>query len=210
MENRDEQIAAQKRAMFLEKEEKEKKEILEKESAESIFDGKIHIYEKEVNYVRKKFNEYGISILVPDSFEEMADEDKNAIYPYGKAPKHVLAGEAAPYQISLNKTDNIVPDDGIPKFVKLAKEVTERIGPQAKVLSAYSIKKDDHNVGLMEIATMGLDGPVYNMQFYVSLSDQKIVIGALTCQSKRFNRMQSIMMETVESIIFEERVENNE
>lgn len=208
MDKRDEEIVARKRAISIEKAEQKEKEIIEAEKAESIFDGRIHIDEKEVNFVRREIAEYGISLLLPETFTEMDEDDKNVVYPYGTAPCHVYCGMDAPFQVSLNKTEHIVPNSGIPKFMEIAKNVMERIGPQARILSNYHISRGERNIGLMEIATMGLDGPVYNMQFYLSLSDQKIVIGAITCQAKRHDRMLPIMKEIVDSIIiFEDKEE---
>lgn len=206
MSKRDEEIVARKRAIQIERAEQKEKETIEAEKAESIFDGRIHIDEKEVNFVRREIGEYGFSLLLPETFTEMAQEDKDAIYPYGKAPYHVYAGEDAPFQVSVNKTEHIVPNSGIPKFMGIAKNVMEKIGPQARILSNYHISRGERNIGLMEIATMGLDGAVYNMQFYLSMSDQKIVIGAITCQAKRHDRMLPIMKEIVDSIIiFEDK-----
>lgn len=195
MSNRDEEIIAQKRAIA-----EEKLEQNEKEQRQLEID--------DIRLVRQDFDEYGFSISIPEGFEEMDEEFKEALYPYGKYPRYVYAGENIPFQFSVNKTENVVPNEGIPKFMPIAKQVMERVGPQAKILACYAIKKEEYNIGMMEIASFGLDGPVYNMQFYLSMSDQKIIICALTCQAKRHELVLPVFKKIIDSIVIHEKEVN--
>ena len=205
MNHRDEEIIANRQAMQQQQKKEMEQEEIEREKEESIFDGRIHLLGKEVAFERRTFEEYGISLLLPERFEEMEQDIKDAIYPYGKAPKHAFAGEDIPFQVTLNQTENIVPDEGMPKFMGIAKEVMERIGPQAKIFSSICIQKENiekkmKNIGIMEIATKGADGPVFNTQFYISSREQKMIIGGITCQGKRHDRMVPVMKEIIDSI----------
>lgn len=202
MANRDEEIIAAKRAAMEQKMAANEKAELEEEMKESIRDGRIHIFGKEVVFVRREFEEYGISILMPEIFVEAPDDLKTSIYPYGKAPKHVFMGDEIPFHLALNKTENIVPNEGIPKFLGIAKGVMERIGPKARILSTEARKKGEHYIGVLKMSTMGLDGAVFNLQCYVSLEDQKIELFALTCPASKYTRLISVMDEMVESIAF--------
>lgn len=210
MSFRDEEILEQRQALLARQAKEKEQEKMEQEKEESIFDGIIHLYGKEVVFTRREFEEYGISLLMPETFEELDQEIKDAIYPYGRAPKYAFAAEGIPFQITLNRTEHIVPNDGIPKFMGMAKSVMERIGPQAKVFSNDVVRREERNIGVMEIATRGVDGPVFNMQFYISLQEQRIFIGAITCQGKRHDRMVPLMKQIIDSVVIFEDEEKKD
>lgn len=207
MGNRDEEIIEARRAMQKQREDAQVKERLENEKKESIHEGIVHIYENPIEFERKDFEELGFSVILPKAFLELEDEMKTALYPYGKAPMHVFYGENIPFQFSVNKTENIVPNEGIPKFMGIAKDVMERIGPQSRVMSNNYKSRGKRNIGVMEFSTRALDGPAYNMQFYVSMADNKLVIAALTCPAKKHDRLLPLFEEIVDSVkIYEDEV----
>lgn len=209
MNHQDEEIIKKRKAMQAAKQKEEKAENIEKEKEESIFEGLIHLFGKAVTFQRREIEEYGLSIMMPEAFEEMDEELKEALYPYGKAPKYAFASGDIPFQITLNLTENIVPDDGIPKFMMMAQKVMERIGPQARILSNVVVKKGERNMGLMEIATNGVDMAVYNTQFYLSLGENKLFIGAVTCPAKNHNRMVPLIKEIIDSVVIKEKENGN-
>lgn len=209
MNYQDEEIIKKRKAIQAAKQKEEKEETIEKEKQESIFEGPIHLFGKVVAFQRREIEEYGLSIMMPDEFEEMDEELKEVLYPYGKAPKYAFASGDISFQITLNLTENLVPDDGIPKFMAMAQKVMERIGPQARILSNVVVKKGERNMGLMEIATNGVDMAVYNTQFYLSLGENKLFIGAVTCPAKNHNRMVPLIKEIIDSVVIKEKENGN-
>lgn len=210
MSYQDEEIIKQRKAMQAQQQKEQQKEIIEKEKEESIYQGTIHLFGKEVAFERRMIEEYGLSILLPIEFEELDKESKDVLYPYGKGPKYAFASGDIPFQVTLNLTENIVPDDGLPKFMVMAKKVMERIGPQARILSNVVVKKEERNMGLMEIATNGIDMPVYNTQFYLSLKENRLLIGAVTCPAKNHDRMVPVIKEIIDSVIIKEEKDNGD
>lgn len=210
MNYRDEEIIRQQKAMQAQQQKDEQKEMMEKEKEESIYQGSIHLFGKEVEFQRRTIEEYDLSLLMPVDFEELDKESKDVLYPYGKAPKYAFASGDVPFQITLNLTENVVPDEGIPKFMVMAKKVMERIGPQARILSNVVIKKEARNMGLMEIATNGIDMSVYNTQFYLSLKENQLLIGAVTCPAKNHDRMVPVIKEIIDSVIIKEEKDNGD
>lgn len=204
MSYQDEEILKKRRSMQEQHKKEAEEAQIEKEKQESIFDGSIHLFGKEIPFEYREIEEYGLSIMMPTEFEQMDDELREVLYPYGKAPKYAFASGEIPFQITLNLTENIVPNDGIPKFMVMAKKVMERIGPQARILSNVVVKKEERNIGLMEIATNGVDMSVYNTQFYLSLKENRLFIGAVTCPAKHHNRMVPLIKEIIDSVIKEE------
>ena len=201
MSYQDEEILKKRKAMQEQHKKEVQEEQIEKEKQESIFDGSIHLFGKEVAFGRREIEEYGFSILMPEEFEVMDEELKDVLYPYGKAPKYVFASGDIHFQITLTLTENIVPNDGLPKFMVMAKKVMERIGPQARILSNVVVQKEECNIGLMEIATNGVDMAVYNTQFYLSLKENQLFIGAVTCPAKHHDRMVPVIKEIIDSIM---------
>lgn len=208
MSYQDEEILLKRKAMQAEQKKEQQNEEIEKEKEESIFDGKIHLFGKEVVFERREFEEYGLSLLLPVEFEELDEETKEVLYPYGKAPKYAFASGEIPFQVTLNLTENLVPNNGMPKFMEMAKKVMERIGPQARILSNVVVKKEERNMGLMEIATNAVDMPVFNTQFYLSLKDNRLFIGAVTCPAKHHNRMVPLIKEIIDSVVIKEDEED--
>lgn len=211
MNYQDEEILKKRRAMQEQHKKEEKEAQIEKEKQESIYDGSIHLFGKEVPFAYREIEEYGLSIMMPTEFEMMDEELKEVLYPYGKAPKYAFASGDIPFQITLTLTENIVPNDGLPKFMVMAKKVMERIGPQARILSNVVIKKEERNIGLMEIATNGVDMSVYNTQFYLSLKENLLFVGAVTCPAKHHDRMVPLIKEIIDSVVIkmEEEDGNN-
>lgn len=208
MNYQDEEIIKKRKAMQQQHQKEQSKEAMEKEKEESICDGLIHLFGKEVAFERREIKEYGLSLLMPAEFEELDQESKDVLYPYGKAPKYAFASGDIPFQITLNLTENIVPDEGLPKFMIMAKKVMERIGPQARILSNVVVKKEERDMGLMEIATNAVDMSVYNTQFYLSLKENQLFIGAVTCPAKNHDRMVPVIKEMIDSIIVKEEHDN--
>lgn len=207
MSYQDEEIILKRKTMQNEKKKELQDEKIEQEKQESIFNGKIHLFGKEVVFERRTVAEYGLSVLLPKEFEELDEETKEVLYPYGNAPKYAFASGDLPFQVTLNLTENLVPDEGMPKFMAMAQKVMERIGPQARILSNVVVKKEERHMGLMEIATNAVDMPVFNTQFYLSLGENKLFIGAVTCPAKHHNRMVPLIKEMIDSVVIEE--ENN-
>ncbi len=195
----DEEILKAKKARQQEEKKQYDKEKMEKEKAESIFDGSVHIYERETAFSRREIEECGISIYMPEEFEELEDEIKKLIFPFAHPPKYVFASGETQFQITLNLTDNIVPDSGMPKFMKTAKALMERMGPQARILSCATVQKEERNIGIMEVATRAVDMNVYNVMFYLSI-DQKLLTGSVICPAKCHERMVPIAKEIIDSI----------
>lgn len=207
MSYQDEEIILKRKAMQNEKKKEQQDEKIAQEKQESILNGMIHLFGKEVEFERRTVAEYGLSMLLPKEFEELDDETKEVLYPYGRAPRYAFASGDLPFQVTLNLTENLVPDDGMAKFMAMAQKVMERIGPQARILSNVVVKKEERHMGLMEIATNAVDMPVFNTQFYLSLGENKLFIGAVTCPAKHHNRMVPLIKEIIDSVVIEE--ENN-
>lgn len=205
---RDEEImkerksAAQAQINALDEEQKER------ERQESIFDGCVHIEGKEVHFARRQDDEAGISIFMPESFEKLDDETRKTFYPFGNPPRSVYADFETPFQITLNRTDSVVPDDGIPKFMQMSAKLLENYGPKSKILANGVVRLHDHNIGIMEVGTRAVDCNVHNVMFYVSVED-RIMVGNINFATKYSKRMMPVAKQIIDSIKFLTEEESN-
>lgn len=204
----DEEILNSKKARQIEEKKQQEQSELDKENAESIYNGMIHIYGRETTFSRRIIEECGISLYMPDEFELMDEELKKLIFPLSHPPKYVFASGDTQFQITLNPTQSIVPNDGISKFMDINKALLVKMGPQARILATATIKKDEKNIGIMEVVTQAVDMNVYNVMFYISINN-KILMGSIICPAKCHDRMVSIAKEILDSIeVFGEDEEN--
>lgn len=199
MEHKDEQILNVRKAEAQRQIEELNREQLEREKQESIFDGSVHIEGKEIRFSRRDVPELKISLYMPDTFERMDAELKDVIYPLGNAPSHVFADEAVPFQMTLNQTGNTVPDEGIPKLLKMAGKLMENYGPKVHILSSGVIRQKDRNIGIIEMASKAIDCTVYNVMFYISIQ-KSILIGNINFPNQSSGRMLPVAKETIDSI----------
>ena len=107
---KDEEIMAEKKAAALKKIQELEGKKLEAQLKESIYDECIHVDDKEIRFSQRTFTDLGISIYMPETFEPMEEEVKEAFYPLKNAPKYVFVDYEIPFQITLNQTKHKVPD----------------------------------------------------------------------------------------------------
>lgn len=208
MAHADEEILKAKKARQMEEKDQREQLELDKEKAESIYDGMVHIYGRETVFSRRIIEELGISLFMPDEFEPLDGEIKKLVFPLSHPPQYVFASGDTQFQITFNLTDNMVPDDGIPKFMEISKALLEKMGPHARILATATIKNKGKNIGIMEMVTQAVDMNVYNVMFYVSIN-KKLLIGSIVCPAKLHERMVPIAKEILDSIeVFGEDEEN--
>ena len=202
----DEEILKEKRRIRQEQtqllEEKRKEEETEKE--ESIFEGEITVEGQKVRFQNVEIPELQINIRMPESFFLLSEEVKQYIYPAGNRPSHVYGGENIYYQLSLSKTSHQVPDEGMVKFLPMAKKLMEVMGPKTKILDANVIKhpvEDSYyHVGILEFISQAVDMSIYNVMFYISI-DNQLLMGNIVFPYKKRKSYIKIAKETIDSII---------
>lgn len=199
MEFKDEEIIRARKAAAQQQIQELASEEAEKEREESIFDGSIHIEKQEVRFQRKEIEELKLSLYIPETFERMEGELKEIFYPLGNAPSHVYADTGIPLQLTLNYTGHIVPDDGIPKLIKMAAKLMENYGPKVKILSSGVVRLKEHNIGIIEFGSKAVDSSVYNVMFYISIENQAL-IGNINFANRYSKRLVPVAKEMIDSI----------
>lgn len=198
---KDEEIMAEKKAAALKKIQELEGKKLEAQLKESIYDECIHVDDKEIRFSRRTFADLGISIYMPETFEQMEEEVKEALYPLKSAPKYVFVDYEIPFQITLNQTKHKVPDEGMSRFMDISSKIIENQGPKAKVLGKGVVRIKEHNVGILEVATRAIDGNVHNVMFNISINGQ-IVMGNIHFPAPYVKRLAVVAKEMMDSIEF--------
>lgn len=209
MQHKDEEILMKQKAAAKAVVDEIIEEEKQNEIDESIYEGDVHIEGKTLTFSRRCIEEVGISLYMPDIFERMDDETRKLFYPLGNAPEYIYADPefGVPFNIAIGKTQNIVPDDGIPKLMDMTEKLMNNYGPKAKVLSNGAVRLKDHNIGIMETVTRGLDGGVYNVMIYMSINNH-VVIGNIHFATKYSKRLIPIAKQIIDSIEFLEEQDN--
>lgn len=199
MEYRDEELMAEKKAAAQEQINKLEIQSLEAQLKESIYDECIHVDDLEIKFSRREFEDLGMSIYMPTTFDFMDDEVKAAFYPIGNAPKYVMVDYDIPFQLTLNKTGHKVPDDGMEKFIEISSKLMENHGPKAKIVGKGIVRVKDHNIGIMEVATRAMDSNVHNVMFNISINGE-IVMCNIHFVTKYCKRLSVVAKEMIDSI----------
>lgn len=199
MEFKDEEILLARKAEAKKQMEKYSAMQQERELKESIFDGLIHIQDKEVMFARRSVDELLLSVYMPKTFERMDDETRKIIYPIGNAPSHVFYDYKIPFQMTLNRSGHIVPDDGIAKLMQMTGKLMENYGPKVRILSSGVVRQNEHNTGIMEFSSRSVTGNVYNVMFFISIREH-VVIGNIHFPSQYSKRLMPVAKEIIDSI----------
>jgi len=186
-----------------EKEKQESKENLENELKESIMDGKVHIYGQEVEFSRRKNEEYGVSIMMPTTSFDLDEQLKMEIYPSGNRPKYVYGNATVNLVISLNLTNNRIPVDKLEPFLDYGEKLLKVTMPKVTNIERKMIDKEDYQIGVMEFISTAIDTEVYNTTFYVIVKGQ-ILMGNINFPLKYKERQLTIAKEMLESFEIED------
>ena len=197
---KDEEIMAEKKAAALKKIQELEGKKLEAQLKESIYDECIHVDDKEIRFSRRTFADLGISIYMPETFFLFTDDVKHLVYPGANAPTHVFGGENINFQMSFHQTEHIVPDDGMKKFMDITADLMKAVGPRVTIIEKKVLEKEDFHIGVLQFVSRAIDMMVYNFQYYISMEDDRLLIGGITFPSKYKKRFFPLAKEMIDSI----------
>ena len=196
----DEEIIKKKKDLEQQKKLRESQDRLEKEAEESIYDEIVHIIGEEVHFQRREIPDLKISIYMPETFFLFTDDVKHLVYPGANAPTHVFGGENINFQMSFHQTEHIVPDDGMKKFMDITADLMKAVGPRVTIIEKKVLEKEDFHIGVLQFVSRAIDMMVYNFQYYISMEDDRLLIGGITFPSKYKKRFFPLAKEMIDSI----------
>lgn len=119
MESVDEKIIKQREAMEEFERQRFSRETIEKENEQSIVEGTIEINKVPVEFSERLLFDGQIGIWMPVDFEELSQENINAIYLLGNKPDMVFGNSYLNFSIGFHYTENEVPEEYMGEFGKL-------------------------------------------------------------------------------------------
>lgn len=197
--NTDEQLLKIKKQMEQEIQQKEQSENLEKELQQSIFDGTVEIFGKEVQFERREVPEFGISILMPNDYELLDDTMRKFVYPNENGPQHVFTSDEGYMNISFKQNSNIIENEQIKEFVGVSRKLLEIAGPKVKVVKTHEFEQDEMQIGVMEYISNALDGVAYNYIGMVPLNTGVLLV-CITFKNNQKKRLCPIAREILQSV----------
>ena len=102
MENMDEKIIKQRAAMEEFEKQRFSKETIEKENEQSIFEGTIEVNKIPVKFSERLLFDGQIGIWMPEDFEELSQENIDAIYLLGNKPDMVFGNSYLNFSLGFN------------------------------------------------------------------------------------------------------------
>ena len=201
MENMDEKIIKQRAAMEEFEKQRFSKETIEKENEQSIFEGTIEVNKIPVKFSERLLFDGQIGIWMPEDFEELSQENIDAIYLLGNKPDMVFGNSYLNFSLGFNYTENEVPNEYMGEFGKLARMILEKMGPKTNIYVQKTQLKGKHTISWLELTSHTVTDTVYNIMFFSSLKG-RVLIGFINFNYKFLERYKPIADEIRESFPF--------
>ncbi len=201
MQNVDEKIIKQRAAMEEFERQRFSKETIEQENKQSIFEGTIEINKIPVKFSKRILFDGQIGIWMPEDFEELSQENINAIYLLGNKPDMVFGNSYLNFSIGFHHTENEVPDEYMGEFGKLARMILEKMGPKTNIYTQKTEVKDEHTISWLELTSHTVTDTVYNIMFFSSFK-KRVLIGFINFHYRFLERYKPIADEIRESFHF--------
>lgn len=203
MESVDEKIIKQREAMEEFERQRFSRKTIEKENEQSIVEGTIEINKIPVEFSERLLFDGQIGIWMPVDFEELSQENINAIYLLGNKPDMVFGNSYLNFSIGFHYTENEVPEEYMGEFGKLARMILERMGPKTNIYAQKTQVKGKHTISWLEFTSHTVTDTVYNIMFFSSFKG-RVLIGFINFHYNFLKRYKKIAEEILESFCFKE------
>ena len=184
-------------------------EVVEQEILQSIYDEVIYIFAIPVVFKDIELLDGKARMRMPEDFTARTEEEIASVYCLGTKPQYVFSNGYLRFMVALNWTSNLIADENIFDFTRFAKQAIERIGPKSRILNVEKLKKEAHNLAVLEFIAQTIDSVNYNVMFFTSL-EGRLVIGSITFDQRFVKRLRPLTLEMAKSFQLVERKEESE
>lgn len=184
-------------------------EVVEQEILQSIYDEVIYIFAIPVVFKDIELLDGKARMRMPEDFTVRTEEEIASVYCLGTKPQYVFSNGYLRFMVALNWTSNLIADGNIFDFTRFAKQAIERIGPKSRILNVEKLKKEAHNLAVLEFIAQTIDSVNYNVMFFTSL-EGRLVIGSITFDQRFVKRLRPLTLEMAKSFQLVERKEESE
>lgn len=184
-------------------------EVVEQEILQSIYDEVVYIFAIPVVFKDIELLDGKARMRMPEDFTARTEEEIASVYCLGTKPQYVFSNGYLRFMVALNWTSNLIADGNIFDFTRFAKQAIERIGPKSRILNVEKLKKEAHNLAILEFIAQTIDSVNYNVMFFTSL-EGRLVIGSITFDQRFVKRLRPLTLEMAKSFQLVERKEESE
>lgn len=141
---------------------------------------------------------YKYSVLVPTSFKTLTAEEIAKDYGTSEAPELVYANEENTVNVAFSKPNNSLKNDEVKEYLDAMKTI---LNTSMDVISAESVEKDGHTVGVLKVVSELDDEKIYNEMAFFSYED-KLAIVTFNCRDKVRSEWEKVGNSIIDSLKF--------
>lgn len=176
-------------------------ETIEKENAQSIFDGEIMVNMVPVTFSERMILDGKAAIWMPEDFTELSPQEVALSYPLGNRPDKVYADSCLDLATGYAHTQHQVPEEYMEDFPKVAKTALERMGPKVRILSEDMRRTPAHTISSIELISHTITDAIYNIMYFTVL-DGRVLMGFIHFDHRNRERYRPIAQEMLASFRF--------
>lgn len=141
---------------------------------------------------------YKYRVLVPTSFKTLTAEEIAKDYGTSEAPELVYANEENTVNVAFSKPNNSLKNDEVKEYLDAMKTI---LNTSMDVISAESVEKDGHTVGVLKVVSELDDEKIYNEMAFFSYED-KLAIVTFNCRDKVRTEWEKVGNSIIDSLKF--------
>lgn len=159
----------------------------------------IKIAGKWVYFERRLLAGNAVSMMVPEDFEQMAQDMARVKYPSEQRPETILTDGTGTVNLMFQYMDGETDNESIESFRNQIFGMMKRVNPGIKERETGSIDVKGKNIAYVEFSNTAMDGKLYNLMFYMEVKGQPLM-GNFNCRTKEMKYWRASAFEMINSI----------
>lgn len=141
---------------------------------------------------------YKYRVLIPTNFKTLTAEEIAKDYGTSEAPELVYANADNTVNVAFSKPNNSLKNDEVKEYLDAMKTI---LGTSMDVISAETVEKDGHTVGILKVVSELDDEKIYNEMAFFSYED-KLAIVTFNCRDKVRSEWEKVGNSIIDSLKF--------
>jgi hypothetical protein len=140
-----------------------------------------------------------LSVLIPEDFTLMTNEEKQLKYPGQNAPQEVWANKDRDINISFSNTNQPLPESELDVYIN---QVAEGVRKNMSGSRWYGMNTKTFNglrAGVLEFESPVQDGNIYNLMCFACVKG-KLIVYSFNCLAKDKEKLSRIGKQIIESV----------
>lgn len=159
----------------------------------------IKIAGKWVYFERRLLAGNTVSMMVPEDFEQMAQDMARVKYPSEQRPETILTDGTGTVNLMFQYMDGETDNESIESFRNQIFGMMKRVNPGIKERETGAIDVKGKKIAYVEFSNTAMDGKLYNLMFYLEVKGQPLM-GNFNCRTKELKYWRASAFEMINSI----------